>query len=648
MNETTNNRPPKVSQDTMKKIMWLYRTRNCPLNKRGQCNYGMHCFDSHQTQPERRAPKQNQYNDWHPSKMQCTSGVAIESCKYGRACTFAHGDFEMDYHPVSYKTKACAQFQRDETCDRGMVCPHYHYPEEQRKIEEGSLCSDCKSDGLSRKAPPPQEYRRWLDRWLKRGANATAATAKKESTRAQQAMNIADTLHAMSLEHEVCEEKSTEHGKPLHSSRCKEVDVQLPDADASHSNLSLRNVSVSPNPLSPSFNDEEKWQPTAQKHTQSRAPSCLPSIPHSTNHSSAVAASTRSVGNLSVQSNHSAKSKKSSSAHASSSNSSSKQLRSTLIERKRKKRNHIKPASPPQEHQEEEEQQQQQQKQQQQERKQRRKQRAQLERDSLQIMKTYKVNECRNTKCSDVLCPHFHSWQDRRRCPFTYTYSHCACPQVFDMKTRKFGDTTQCLMRDGCGYAHNYMEVWYHPSTFHTRMCPLVRYQQPCPWNFHCSHYHRKLHRRKVSAPHATATVASNALHIKQQQQQQQQQLNVAHAIVSIPPNLSGSGMMQMPAAAVPLHSPSQASYALNGTVLNAAVAAAHNQAHIMFPQSHMTTPAACNGVPVHPLEAQFAHQSPNYNNGNKSYSFNPLMQGIAPSIHSWRQKTIENNSMYQ
>ena len=153
--------PPQISADTLKKIMWLYRTRTCPLNKRGQCNYGSSCFDSHELQPERRAPKQNEYNDWHPSTMKCTSS-ADESCKYGRACYFAHNDSEVNYHPTMYKTKACLHFTNNEQCPLGMICSNYHYATEQRKIEKGGLCADAKSDGISRKAPPPQEFRRWL------------------------------------------------------------------------------------------------------------------------------------------------------------------------------------------------------------------------------------------------------------------------------------------------------------------------------------------------------------------------------------------------------------------------------------------------------------------------------------------------------
>lgn len=164
---TIARKPPTISSDTLKKIMWLYRTRTCPLNKRGQCNYGNRCFDSHQSQPERRAPKQNEYNDWHPSTMKCTSNVPNENCKYGRACYFAHNDFEVDYHPTLYKTKICNQFEKDKTCFLGMICPNYHYIDEQRKIEKGTLSTDCKSDGLSRKAPPPQEFRRWLDEQLR-------------------------------------------------------------------------------------------------------------------------------------------------------------------------------------------------------------------------------------------------------------------------------------------------------------------------------------------------------------------------------------------------------------------------------------------------------------------------------------------------
>lgn len=133
MNDDNPRPPPPISQDTLRKIMWLYRTRTCPLNKRGQCSYGDRCFDSHAAQPERRAAKRDEHNDWHPSTMKCTS-MGYEQCNYGRACSFAHNDFEVDYHPTFYKTTQCAQFAKDRTCRLGMICPNFHYPDERRKV----------------------------------------------------------------------------------------------------------------------------------------------------------------------------------------------------------------------------------------------------------------------------------------------------------------------------------------------------------------------------------------------------------------------------------------------------------------------------------------------------------------------------------
>merc|ERR1712130_116542 len=69
--------------------------------------------------------------------------------------------------PTMYKTILCPEFEKEGVCRLGMICHFYHYQDEQRKIDKASLAADCKTDNVSRKAPPPQEFRRWLDEQLK-------------------------------------------------------------------------------------------------------------------------------------------------------------------------------------------------------------------------------------------------------------------------------------------------------------------------------------------------------------------------------------------------------------------------------------------------------------------------------------------------
>merc|ERR1719412_1831310 len=74
-----------------------------------------------------------------------------------------------------------------------MICPFYHYADEQRKIEKATLATDCKSDNVSRKAPPPQEFRRWLDGELKRSQSNTKSKLNqngKENCSKQQSVQL--------------------------------------------------------------------------------------------------------------------------------------------------------------------------------------------------------------------------------------------------------------------------------------------------------------------------------------------------------------------------------------------------------------------------------------------------------------------------
>jgi len=835
----SDRRPPTVSEDTMKKIMWLYRTRNCPLNKRGQCNYGARCFDSHEASPERRAPKQNEYNDWHPSTMKCTSNIPKESCKYGRACYFAHNDFEVNYHPTLYKSKLCVQFEKDGTCQLGMICPHYHYPEEQRKIEKGTISSDCKSDGLSRKAPPPQEFRRWLDEELRRakvstfsensnspmngdsvnnhldlvngstvhnanGNQLAQSDAPQQQLLDQKSQDIVDSIlgddhllnnsklidadelnvnvlpndndndhdddgsnhlnNALSLdsdaklgdEHKIdsINTQSVENGgdreRRSQPNIENEVEIELPSASHPLSNLSgpnlmLRNVSDSPSTrfMSPQiqspFNGSEHDDKWHQKKKQSRpdqlitsphmnrtlsTPSSLPSIPqchqgtnfqslagpssiyYSHSHgpistASLVSARSNRSSNRSQRSGKSGRSKKSKksgkSVHSDKTKSSRSSKKLRISSRKSSKKHDAKLSKNSQHHKHAEnasngkrrslkkkslrELQ---------------KKRERLERAALDIIKTYKVNECEATKCNDVFCVNYHSLEERRRDPFTINYCSEPCQRIFDEKQRKFLDNGYgCPMNDACEFAHNYLELWYHPNVFHTRKCPLIKYHKKCAWGFKCSHYHKKSHKRirggtYMSTLHAVNNGSSHNLS-KQIQRGNHSPMSSSqfssishthsyhsHNVTAVaPPNIPAQPQLTQPAHPHIAHpspmGPHRPPLSNNRTLAKSSPSLHSHHHHLahhhMLPSAHTAEMNAYSAMP-HAFDAISNHtsfdvsaatpisnglMSNTYEQHNaaksgahdSSYSYNPLMQGIAPSINSWRQKAIENNSTY-
>mmetsp|Transcript_50255 Transcript_50255/g.45040 ORF Transcript_50255/g.45040 Transcript_50255/m.45040 type:complete len:805 (+) Transcript_50255:82-2496(+) len=797
---TTARPPPSISADTLKKIMWLYRTRTCPLNKRGQCNYGKRCFDSHESQPERRAPKQNEYNDWHPSTMKCTSNVPNENCKYGRACYFAHNDFEVNYHPTLYKTKICNQFEKEGTCLLGMICPNYHYIDEQRKIEKGTLSADCKSDGLSRKAPPPQEFRRWLDEELRLTKKANinkfiennGTSTTDSNNNIQQINNIVndnklintsngnnvnvnvnvnlinnddlkDIPNGQDIVDKIisCDDDNSNNNSNQYLNENKkqlnvnvnvngngngdrernsqpnienEVEIELPSSQPSQSlnlsqpDLMLRNVSDS---SSMQFNSEQqiddKWHQgnnnnnnnnnVRYNNNQSRpehylassasphlnralsTPSSLPSVPHSNNinnnnnsfqplninsdpqrihysHSHGHTLSTasfrsgrsgRSSGNHSQISgksgksgisNKSGKSGKSGKSHKSkkskrsersnktkSSKSSKKSTKSVSTKSKSSgksgksgKSSHHKKSIRKLEN-----------------------KRLRLEQKAIEIVKSYKISPCQKNKCNDIYCHNYHNYDDRRRSPFQFNYCHEACSRIFDNKTKKFTDNGYgCPMNENCEYAHNYLEIWYHPNVFHTKQCPIMKYQKSCPWKFKCSHFHKKTHKR-------TRPVGFNHNINSLSQQQQQQQLI----------------QQQRPSTYSPISSSAYSSHSYHGhPPPNLHQHINHQNGNNGHNHNGPQRPPLTNTNRHHHHHQNNKHEisSPYSNNNNNnnhnnmnpmnlgnnghnhqqmrnglispnkssqhdsSYSYNPLMQGIAPSINSWRQKTIDGN----
>jgi len=56
-------------------------------------------------------------------------------CKRGQACTFAHGDREVQPQPEFYHTQLCADFLRSGGCKSGSACSYAHCPQELRRAK---------------------------------------------------------------------------------------------------------------------------------------------------------------------------------------------------------------------------------------------------------------------------------------------------------------------------------------------------------------------------------------------------------------------------------------------------------------------------------------------------------------------------------
>eukprot|EP01084_Bolivina_argentea_P095155 171085_1 len=727
--------PPSITADTLKKVMWLYRTRTCPLNKRGQCNYGSRCFDSHESQPERRAPKQNEYNDWHPSTMKCTSN-ADESCKYGRACYFAHNDFEVNYHPTMYKTQLCGDFEKEGSCSLGMICPHYHYPDEQRKIEKGSLSADCKSDGISRKAPPPQEFRRWLDEELRlaklneihtphntdtmrSNANGHSTKEKKEKKsiveEPQQATTILGNDHNKAVPPHAPHNLNLNenelhpitpihaHSHPNHPDTTtsngieNEVEIELPSTQQ-HTPHSLMEDSLTSSPYQVEPHIDEKWHQHHLRYNnnnQSRPDQhYIPNVPAASPHLNRALSTPTTVTSDMPPPSHiqhahshqgapsiaSYRSNRSSNRSQKSGKSSSKSKSST----KGQARNGSKRKSPKHNA------------------KKKKRSRRKLEKNlndekqAIDVINSYKVTRCTKSKCNDVYCVNYHNLEDRRRSPLSYNYIGEACARIFDSKTRKFTDNCYgCPANENCEYAHNYLEIWYHPKVFHTKRCPFIKYQKSCPWGFKCSHYHKKAHKRSLSSlmqvqqqQQQKYSPQSSSQYSNHSQTQAQQQTYAPHIAMPHPHHAAHPMAMHTPhthgpppnLVATHAHAPGPHRPPLTTNRAKAVASPQQQQQQMM--SSEMSSPYSANSFSPHSVQ----HQNHNMNNMNHlgmqaqpqqqqhqnglmsphfdaslnvqnkasphnhhqqqndaSYSYNPLMQGIAPSIHSWRQKMDKN-----
>jgi len=94
----------------------------------------------------------NSYENTHIfDKTRLCKFYAKGKCKRGQACTFAHGDREVQQQPDFFRTQLCADFLRSGGCKSGSACSYAHSPQELRKAKthKGS-----KGQGLRKVADP--------------------------------------------------------------------------------------------------------------------------------------------------------------------------------------------------------------------------------------------------------------------------------------------------------------------------------------------------------------------------------------------------------------------------------------------------------------------------------------------------------------
>jgi len=96
--------------------------------------------------------KKNSYENTHIfDKTRLCKFYAKGKCKRGQACTFAHGDQEMQPQPNFFRTQLCADFVRSGGCKSGLSCSYAHGPQELRRAKTHK---SSKSSGLRKVADP--------------------------------------------------------------------------------------------------------------------------------------------------------------------------------------------------------------------------------------------------------------------------------------------------------------------------------------------------------------------------------------------------------------------------------------------------------------------------------------------------------------
>ena len=154
----------------MYSMIFLYKTRHCPLVKTGkECTAGeTYCFDSHETEKckRRRRPFIPQYSrDWNYTVEKCTTGYpnCPENCSHGPKCRNCHTSAEMRYHPLFYKTAPCnnEQYKSTGICSFGPRCWMYHQNDRRYPDKQFIPPSINHSTGIDKTSPPPLQFINW-------------------------------------------------------------------------------------------------------------------------------------------------------------------------------------------------------------------------------------------------------------------------------------------------------------------------------------------------------------------------------------------------------------------------------------------------------------------------------------------------------
>jgi len=113
--------------------MYNFRTKLCT---EGRCRKSWRCFDAHSLLEKRRVPMQGKKGLFNYIPKSCPEWEKHNTCISGDSCRRAHGWLEIIFHPLLYKTKMCASYQRFGVCRKNRVnyCAKAHKKTEIRSL----------------------------------------------------------------------------------------------------------------------------------------------------------------------------------------------------------------------------------------------------------------------------------------------------------------------------------------------------------------------------------------------------------------------------------------------------------------------------------------------------------------------------------
>jgi len=114
--------------DIHKKYITTYKTEKCKENK-----HSSECFGFHDKKDQRRKPLIYSNNQWNYYPIKC----GIEGC-FLASCEYSHNQYEIDYHPLVYKSEMCGYDSNDGfRCEPlSERCPKAHGINDLRKVPE--------------------------------------------------------------------------------------------------------------------------------------------------------------------------------------------------------------------------------------------------------------------------------------------------------------------------------------------------------------------------------------------------------------------------------------------------------------------------------------------------------------------------------